>query len=199
VKEAQMSIVEIPRKMTAEELLAMPDDGVERWIIRGELRENRETNMNLRSPDHGRTTINVGRVLKNWVLAQIAPRGNVYGSDATFKMRPDSSTVAGVDVAYVSPELEARIPRGKRAKVVEGVPVLVAEVLSPSDRHSDVTERVQDFLDAGVAIVWVLDPDFQTVSVFRANQEPRSFSRSDELTAEPDLPGFQVRVGELFE
>src|SRR5206468_8742497 len=189
-----MSIAEVPRKMTAEELLAMPDDGVERWLIRGELRENRETNMNLRSPDHGRTTINVGRVLKNWVLAQLAPRGNVYGSDTTFKMRPDSSTVAGVDVAYVSPELEARIPRGKRVKLVEGVPVLVAEVLSPSDRHADVTERVQDFLEAGVAIVWVLDPDFQTVSVFRANQEPRSFSRSDELTAEPDLPGFQVRV-----
>jgi len=44
-----MSIVETPRKMTAEELLAMPDDGVERWLIRGELRENRESDMNRRN------------------------------------------------------------------------------------------------------------------------------------------------------
>ena len=35
-----------------EELLAMPDDGVERWLIRGELRENRESDMNRRNPDH---------------------------------------------------------------------------------------------------------------------------------------------------
>lgn len=194
-----MSTVEIPRKMTAEELLSMPDDGVERWLIRGELRENTETNMNLRSPDHGRTTINVGMFLKNWVRTQPLPRGNVYGSDTTFKMRADSGTVAGIDVAYVSPELEARIPRGKRTKAVDGVPVLVAEVLSPSDRHSDVSERVQDFLEAGVAIVWVVDPDFGTVSVYRMNEEPRLFSRGQELSAEPHLPEFRVRVAELFE
>jgi hypothetical protein len=38
-----MSIAEIPRTMTAEEFLALPDDGVERWLIRGELRENRKS------------------------------------------------------------------------------------------------------------------------------------------------------------
>jgi Uma2 family endonuclease len=194
-----MSIVDAPRQMTAEELLAMPDDGVERWLIRGELRENREANMNLRSPDHGRTTINVGMFLKSWVRTQKPPRGNVYGSDTTFKMRADSATVAGVDVAYVSAELEAEIPKGKRTKLIEGVPVLVAEVLSPSDRQADVIERLQDSLDAGVAIVWVLEPEFGTVTVYTSDSEPRLFSRGQELTAEPHLPGFQVRVAELFE
>lgn len=194
-----MSVAQLPRKMTAEELLAMPDDGVERWLIKGELRENRETDINLRSPDHGRTTINVGMFLKAWVRAQPLPRGNVYGSDTTFKMRADSGIVVGVDVAYVSPELEAQIPRGKRTKLVEGVPVLVAEVLSPSDRHADVTERVQNFLDAGVALVWVVEPDFATVTVYTPDSEPRLFSRGQELTAEPHLPGFKVRVAELFE
>jgi Uma2 family endonuclease len=194
-----MSIAEVPRTMTVEEFLALPDDGVERWLIHGELRENREANMNLRSPDHGRTTINVGRVLKNWVVAQLTPRGNVYGSDTTFKIRSESSVVVGVDVAYVSPELEAQIPRGKRVKMVEGAPKLIAEVLSPSDKHSDVSERVQNFLDAGVEIVWVVDPDFQTVCVFRPSAEPQLFNRVDELSAEPQLPGFRVRVAELFE
>jgi Uma2 family endonuclease len=194
-----MSIVETPRKMTAEEFLALPDDGVERWLIRGELRENRESNVNLRSPDHGRTTINVGMFLKSWVRTQPSPRGNVYGSDTTFKMRPDSSTVTGVDVAYVAPELEADIPKGKRTKLIEGVPVLVAEVLSPSDRQADVIERVQDFLDSGVAIVRVLEPGFGTVTVYTPDAEPRLFSRGQQLAAEPHLPGFQVRVAELFD
>jgi Uma2 family endonuclease len=163
------------------------------------LRENAETDMNRRSPGHGRTTVNVSMFLKNWVRTQTAPRGNVYGSDTAFKMRPDSGTLVGIDVAYISPELEARVPRGKGVKLIEGVPVLVAEVLSPSDRHEDVTERVQEFLDVGVAVVWVLDPDFETVGVFRPGREPEYFNRSEDLTADPQLPGFRVHVAELFE
>jgi hypothetical protein len=57
--------------MTTEELLAMPDDGVERWLIRGELRENRDIDMNRRSPDHGRTCTSIGFFLKQWVRASV--------------------------------------------------------------------------------------------------------------------------------
>jgi Uma2 family endonuclease len=194
-----MSIADTPRRMTAEELLAMPDDGIERWLIRGELRENAETDMNRRSPGHGRTAANVCGFLKMWVRTQPHPRGSIYVNDTTFKLRPERSTLVGVDVAYVSSDLEARVPRGKGVKLIEGVPVLVAEVLSPSDRHEDVTERVQEFLDVGVGIVWVLDPDFETVGVFRPGHQPHYFNRDDDLTAEPHLPGFCVRVAELFE
>jgi len=192
-----MSIVETPRKVTTDALLAMPDDGVERWLIRGELRENAETDMNRRSPDHGRTTVSVGAALKNWVRTQPVPRGNVYGGDTIFRLRKDSETTVGVDVAYISAELETRTPR--RTKVVDGVPVLVAEVLSPSDKHEDVTERVEEFLDVGVAMVWIVDPDFDTVTVHRQNAKPQLFNRDQELTAEPHLPGFHVKVAELFE
>lgn len=192
-----MSIAELPRKMTTDDLLAMPDDGVERWLIRGELRENTEIDINRRSPDHGRACTNVGMFLKSWVRLQSGPRGNVYSGDTMFKMRVDSNTTVGIDVAYVSPELESRIPR--RTKVVEGVPVLAAEVLSPSDKHEDVTEKVEEYLAVGVAAVWILDPDFDTVTVHRPDRKPQLFNRDDELTAEPHLPGFRVRVAELFE
>jgi Uma2 family endonuclease len=115
-----MSIAELPRRMTAEELLDLPDDGVERWIIRGELRENPEADMNRRSPDHGRTTVNVATALKNWVRTQPLPRGNIYGGDTVFRLRKESETTVGVDVAYISSDLEARTPR--RAKIIEGAP-----------------------------------------------------------------------------
>jgi len=191
-----MPIVETPRKMTTEDLLAIPDDGVERWLIRGELRENTAIDMNRRSPDHGRTCGSVTVALKNWVRTQGMPRGNIYTGDTMFKMRPDSGTTVGIDVAYVSPELESRTAR--RTKVIDGVPVLAAEVMSPSDKHEDVTEKVEEYLEVGVAIVWILDPDFDTVTVHRPDHEPKLFNREDELTAEPHLPGFRVRVAELF-
>ena len=192
-----MSIAELPRKMTAEELLAMPDDGVERWLIRGELRENTESDMNRRNPDHSGTMTNVAAIVREWMRSQPGPRGKVYTGDAAFKLRPDSPTLVGVDVAYVSPELRAKTPKGR--KIIEGVPVLAVEILSPSDVHSDITEKVQEYLDTGVALVWVIDPDFETVAAYSRDDEPRLFNRGQELTAEPHLPGFGVRVAELFE
>jgi Uma2 family endonuclease len=192
-----MPIAELPRKMTTEELLAMPDDGVERWLIRGELRENRDVDMNRRNPDHGRACSNITTYLKNWARSQSKPRGNVYVGDTMFKLRPDSESTVGIDVAYVSPELEARTPKG--SKVVDGVPIVAVEVLSPSDKNEDITEKVKEYLNAGVAQVWVANPDFEVITVYRPDAEPVSFNRQQELGAEPQLPGFCVRVAELFE
>jgi Uma2 family endonuclease len=192
-----MSIAELPRKMTTEELLAMPDDGVERWLIRGELRENRDIDMNRRNPDHGRTCSRITTFLTNWVLAQQKPRGGVYVGDTMFKLRPDSESTVGIDVACVSPELEARTPKG--SKVVDGVPVIAVEVLSPSDKNEDITEKVKEYLDAGVAQVWVANPDFDVITVHRSDAEPVAYNRQQELAAEPEMPGFRIRVAELFE
>jgi Uma2 family endonuclease len=192
-----MSIVEMPRKMTAEELLAMPDDGVERWLIRGELRENPESDMNRRNPDHSGTMTRVASRLDRWVENQPSPRGKVYTGDIAFKLRADSPTLVGIDVAYVSAELRAKTPKGKR--VVEGVPSLAVEILSPSDVHSDITEKVQEYLNVGVAAVWVIDPDFEIVTVFRPDAGTVTFNREQDLIADPYLSGFRVRVAELFE
>ncbi|MCI0361412.1 MAG: Uma2 family endonuclease [Planctomycetaceae bacterium] len=192
-----MSIAEIPRKMTAEEFLALPDDGVERWLIRGELRENAESDMNRRNPDHSRTMFNVSRIIGSWLAKQTGARGTAYTGDVSFKLRRDSVSLVGIDVAYVSPELRATTPKG--SKVVDGVPILAVEILSPSDTHSDVTEKVQEYLDVGVALVWVIDPDFETVGVYRPDAEPAFFNKQQELTGEPHLPGFRARVADLFE
>jgi Uma2 family endonuclease len=192
-----MSIAEIPRKMTVEEFLALPDDGVERWLIRGELRENRESDVNRRNPDHSGTMFYVAGLLGAWLRTQAKPRGKAYAGDVSFKLRRDSATLVGIDVAYISAELRAKTPKGR--KVVEGVPILAVEILSPSDVHADWTEKVQEYLDVGVALVWVIDPDFETVAVYRPDAEPVSFNKQQELTGDPHLPGLRIRVAELFE
>jgi Uma2 family endonuclease len=192
-----MSTVAPPRKMTTEELLAMPDDGVERWLIRGELRENSEVDVNRRNPDHSGVMTILALILGNWLRTQPKPRGRVLTGDATFRLRPDSETTVGIDVAYISPELRAGTPKG--SKLVSGTPILAAEILSPSDQHADVREKVFEYLDAGIPLVWIIDPDFETVIVCRRGGEPVMFNREQELTAEPHLPGFKMAVAELFD
>ena len=192
-----MSIAETPRTMTVEDLLAMPDDGVERWLIRGELRENPGNDMNRRNPDHSGVMTRVASRLDRWLETQPAPRGRVYTGDAHFKLRPDSLTGVGIDVAYVSAELRARTPKGR--KVIEGVPVLAVEIYSPSDVHADLSEKIQEYLDAGVKLVWLVDPAFETVQVYSKNAEPQLFNRTQQLSAEPHLPGLVIAVADLFE
>jgi len=82
--------------------------------------------------------------------------------------------------------------------MVLGVPVLAVEILSPSDSHEAIHEKVMEYLRTGVMMIWEIDPDFQTVRVHRPNHEPVMFSRSQKLSGDDVLPGFEVAVADLF-
>ncbi|MFT4041111.1 MAG: Uma2 family endonuclease [Thermomicrobiales bacterium] len=77
-------------------------------------------------------------------------------------------------------------------------PDLAVDVISPSDRARDITAKVAMYQEAGVSLVWVVDPDPQTVTVFAPEQEPRTLGVSDELDGGEVLPEFRVAVAEFF-
>jgi Uma2 family endonuclease len=189
-----MSTVTVPKLMTHEEFEALPENGVERMILKGVLWEKPMTR---RNPDHSSVEAELARQLGNWVKQQPRPRGRVYSGEVGFRLREDPISNVGIDVAYISPELAGATPRG--AGVIKGVPILAAEILSPSDKHEEIAAKVAEYLEVGVTVVWLLDPDFRTVSVYRRDEEPEMFNRLQELTCEPHLPGFKVAVAELFE
>jgi hypothetical protein len=73
-----MSVAPVsPQLMTAEEFLALPDDGVERWLIRGQLHEKRGTDMTRRNKPHSIPEARVTTILGNWLATQPEPRGEV--------------------------------------------------------------------------------------------------------------------------
>ena len=75
---------------------------------------------------------------------------------------------------------------------------LVVEVLSPNDQWGAVTRRIYHFLSRGIAVVWLVDPKGQTVTVYRPNQIPQVFESEDELTGDPELAEFRCRISEFF-
>jgi Uma2 family endonuclease len=187
--------------MTTAELLAMPDDGVERWLIRGELREKRaepgELPMTIRNRFHSQILAQVIYVLKRWLAQQSKPRGVVLGGEAGVRLRQDAETTVGVDVAYVTAEHMAR--QTDETTLIDGPPVLAIEILSPSDTQESIDEKMDTYLGAAVPLVWVIDPHDQTVTVYRPGAAPELFNIRQEVSAEPHLPGFRVPVAELFE
>ena len=180
--------------MTTEELLAIPEDGTDRWLIAGELRERPMTR---RNRFHSRVMIRVGKILDNWLDEQPQPRGQVLVGEAGVILGHDPDTTVGIDVTYISAEVMLR--QTEDSTLIDGVPTLVVEILSPSDTIEDVNEKIDAYLAARVSIIWIIDPYRHTITVHRTDSVPKLFTIRDELSAEPHLPGFRVPVARLFE
>jgi Uma2 family endonuclease len=189
-----MSIAAPPRiGMTLEEFEALPDDGVDRMLIRGKLWEKPMTKRNRK---HSRANSRVSQHLENWLDAQPEPRGEVVCGEAGFNLTHDPDSGVGIDVAYVSAELSLATPETR--SYFDGVPILAVEIVSPSDRQEEIDAKVGLYLESGVAMVWVMNPNFRTIVVHRPDAEPVLFNASQDLVAEPILPGFRVRVADQF-
>lgn len=182
------------RTMTVAEFLALPDDGMDRWLVKGELRERP---MTTRNRFHGNTMANLCGELQIWRRSRPDIGGHVLAGDAGVRLGKDSESVVGIDVAYVSADVWER--QQADSTLIEGVPVLAAEILSPSDSTEDIEEKIDAYLEAGVPLVWIVNPYRRTVMVHRPGAEPDLVTASGLLSGEPHLPGFSVPASRLFE
>lgn len=184
------------RLYTTEDLLAMPDDGVRRWLIRGKLREDRGTDMTKRNRHHARLEARIAQLIGNWVDGQPEPRGEVYSGEAGVRLRRDPDSSVGVDVVYVGPGVV--VSETDDTTMIDGVPTLVVEILSPTTTQEELTEKLDDYLGAGVPLVWVVEPKRQTITVYRPDREPELFNTTHTISADPHLPGFSTPVARVF-
>jgi Uma2 family endonuclease len=189
--------------MSVEEFLALPDDGVHRELIYGSVREERDVtprnergrSVTIRNRFHSRIEARICYLLIGWLLRQPEPRGEVVCGEAGFRLRGTVESLVGVDVAVVSAELVAAT--GPKEKIFHGAPVLAVEILSPSDTHEDIVEMVTTYLETGT-VVWVVDPDFETVAVHQPGRNSETFHAEEEISDAPYLPGFRAKVAAFF-
>ncbi len=186
-----MSIEQAKRLVTAEELWEMPEVPGKRYeLVKGELIE---------VPGAGALHNLIAALVYRLIYAHTRDKrlGVVFTDGVGYILgrRPDHIRIP--DVSFVSVE---RIPNGD---VPEGylplAPDLAVEVVSPNDRAHDVYAKVREYLDAGVRLVWVLWPRHRSVTVYSSTGEMRDLREGDVLDGGDVLPGFQVRVAELFE
>jgi Uma2 family endonuclease len=122
--------------------------------------------------------------------------GKVFIGDAGVFMQRDPDTVRGPDVLFVR---TSRLPPREALKsYFEIPPDLCVEVVSPTDRWSKITEKVDMFLAFGVILVWVIDPQTRTAHVYRKGREVRVVLSTESLDGEDVLPGFALPLAELF-
>src|SRR6266704_4101153 len=145
--------------MTADELLAMPDDGWRYELVKGELIRMAPT-----GDEHGEVTMELATPLHLHVKKHNL--GRVYAAETGFKLESDPDTVRALDIAFVRRErIEAT---GTLKGYRPGAPDLVVEVLSPSDRIGKVEGKVAQWLETGARMVWVVSPKLHTITVYRS-------------------------------
>jgi Uma2 family endonuclease len=189
-----MSLADPPvKRVTADEFCAIPEQGIDRELIRGEVREYGSI---LRDHWHSETLATVGYHLVLWHDANPQPHGVVVSGFAGFLVERDPDTLVGIDAAFASGPQVARLD--PRADYFDFPPTLAVEVLSVTDRHGDVVEKVKLYLGVGT-VVWIVDPHFQTVNVHREGREVEVVGVDRELNGEPYLPGFRLPVAAFFE
>jgi len=180
-------------RMTIAQFMALPaePEGTTRELINGRVRERDVTT---RNKWHCMTEALISRALLDWLDHSKSAQGVVGSGEARCKLTADS--VVGIDVAYFGPEHIGVVD--DETDGFAGPPILAVEILSPSDTKDQTTEKIRTYLDAGVKQVWVVDTDFQTITVHRPGHDPRLYGASQTLTGDPELPDFSEPVASFF-
>jgi hypothetical protein len=179
--------------MTADELFALPeDDRMDRRLIRGRLVERPYP---FRCPAHASAVANLGRILLNWQVAA-GPRWKAYGYGCPYRLEHDPDTVLYFDASVVPAEYA---PADKLAAFVAGRPVLAVEVVDRSDPAEPVKELLQVSVDAGVPVVWAVEPVLELIDEWRSGRERTTYACGDEIDLNDVMPGLRVMVHEVFE
>ncbi|MEO7998687.1 MAG: Uma2 family endonuclease [Gemmatimonadaceae bacterium] len=183
-------------RMTAEQLLGYDIPGKRVELVRGRLLVREPASFS-----HGSIALRIGVALTNHLTSEQAqhgwslPRGRLATADPGFTLARRPDTVRAPDIAYVSRERHAApMPDG----FPEFAPDLAVEVRSPSDRVGAVAAKVGDWLSAGTALVWVVDPPRKSVVVYRADESVSVLGIADVLSGEDVLPGFAMSLPALF-
>ena len=184
-----MATAEIQKRYTPEDLLARPDrDFYE--LVDGQLVEHTMSTWAsyVAGELYGRVRESAHSRRQGWVL----PEGTTYQCfpDAPGKVRK-------ADVSFIRLDrlsLEQATAEGHNPVA----PDLVTEVVSPNDSYYDVEEKVEEWLRAGVRLVWVVNPQRRTVAVHRRHSSGTILQEEEYLDGEDVLPGFRCQVKELF-
>lgn len=174
--------------LTADDLFQLDDE------VRGELIRGVFCEMTPPGHEHGR----VVALLTHALVAHVEVRqlGVVVAGDSGVHLEHDPDTVRAPDIAFTSGE---RLPMGRAIHgYAQVVPDLVAEVVSPSDRHADVRDKARMWLGFGVQLVWVVFPTARTVEVHRAGTDDvEALGEADNLDGIPVLPEFAYPLRRL--
>jgi Uma2 family endonuclease len=184
-----MSVALEERTYTPEDLLAMEDGKIY------ELDDGRLVRRDMSSVSSW-----VGGRLHRFLDTYVDENklGWAWPSDLGYLCFPGAPrTVRRPDVSFIR---SGRLPGGlsSDAGYCDIAPDLAVEVVSPKERFYKVEKKVVEYLDAGVPLVWVINPGARRALVYRHDGSVTWLREDDELSGEDVVPGFRCRLASIL-
>ncbi len=170
---------------TEAELLALPKDG-KYELVDGEL-----VYMSPAASEHGRLIVKLTVPLATYVDEH--GLGCVYDGQTGFWLKAENLRVP--DLSFVRLD---RVHLEGKDGFFKGHPDLAVEVLSPSERPSEILKKVDAYLSTGTELVWIINPGTQSATVYRIDGTSGIVEPSGNLDGENVVPGFSFPLGRLF-
>jgi Uma2 family endonuclease len=147
-------------------------------------------------------------VVSSWVGGELLRRlgayvdedklGWVWPSDLGYACFPDApGKVRRADVSFIR---AGRLTRGLTADegYCEIAPDLAVEVVSPKEKVNKLDQKIVEYLDAGVPLVWVINPGTRRAHVYRHDGSVTLIREEEELSGEDVIPGFRCRLASIL-
>lgn len=144
--------------------------------------------------DSSDRNMELGRQVANWNHA--GRFGKVFDSSGGFTL--PNGAVRAPDVSWAARQRWQGIPRAERRRFTPIVPDFVAEVLSPSDSLAETQAKMAEYIAQGVRLGWLIDPDTQTVEVYRPGRDVERMLKPKTLSGEDVMPGLVVDLTEIL-
>ena len=141
-----------------------------------------------------RLAFRLGHALQSYL--EVHDLGILSGADGPHQILFDQ--VRFPDVAYIAYD---RIPEGAdpSTPVPDWIPTIAVEVLSRSNTKAEMTRKLRDYFEAGVELVWYVDPSDRTVRVYHSPEAVVTLTEADDLDGEQLLPGFRLSIRDWFD
>jgi Uma2 family endonuclease len=184
-----------PMALSADDVfyLEVPDNLLGYELVDGQLVE-----ISVPGPTHGWIAGRLTQRLLNHIDAHGPPGGIYIETGYVLGLRRDPERLRLPDLSYVSDAtLKARregLPDGWFHLIAD----FVVEIDSPGTRPAINRERIRDFLDAGVKLIWVIHTKRRTATVHHADGTTERLDFDDVLAGDPVLPGLRIPLAELF-
>ena len=182
--EVKRKVKSVPRPLTLEEFrrkYADREDGYKYEFKKGEVIKTPNA-MNIKQFHI------VKNITRRFSQTRAYAKGDELGSEVEQITLPER--MRRPDLCY--------IPSEKLKKLDESISEFVIEIISPSDKLEDVEDKLHEYFEAGVKVVWQIRPRTQSIHVYTSPTTVTICTGDRVCSAAPVLPDFEMKAGEVF-
>jgi len=158
---------------------------------------NQKGELIIMSPTGGETGKRNAKINSRFVVwNEQTNLGEVFDSSTCFKL--PNGAIRSPDVSWITKERWENLTSEERAKFPPLAPDFVLELMSPSDNLKDTQNKLQEYLETGVRLGWLINPKTRQVEIYRPGKTKEILDSPSTLSGEDVLPGFMLELGNIW-